>query len=319
MKTMYQEAVASRPAAGGNKRSLAARMRPFWLLYLLLIPILAYYCILRYYPMVLQIILSFKQYTLMGGVWGSKWVGVDNFNKIFSSDEFYRVLFNTLEISLLRMIVGFLPPIILAIMLFDLHSNKLRRFSQTILYIPHFFSWVVIYGVVFAMFSNAGFINQIMMQFGGEAQNFLLSEHWFRPLVVGSAVWKEIGWGTIIYLAGLTMIDTSLFDAAKIDGAGPFRRIWHVTLPGIRPVIIFLFTLSLGGILNAGGEQILLFYSPATYRVGDIIDTFVYRQGLAQLQYSLASTVSLFQSFIGIVLILVFNRISKKTTGTGIW
>lgn len=295
------------------------KMKPYWLLYVLLIPILAYYVSLRYYPMVLQLVLSFKQYTLLGGVWGSEWVGWANFEKVFSNPEFYRVLKNTVEISLLRLLVGFFPPILLAILLFDLQSGKLRRLSQTILYIPHFFSWVVIYGVVFAMFSNAGFINQVIGHFGGEARNFLLSETWFRPLLVGSALWKEIGWGTIIYLAGLSMIDTSLYDAAKMDGAGPIRRIWHITLPGIRPVIIFLFTLSLGGILNAGGEQILLFYSPATYEVGDIIDTYVYRQGLAQLQYSLATAVSLFQSLIGLILILLFNQVSKKTTDTGIW
>jgi putative aldouronate transport system permease protein len=293
--------------------------RRYAALYMMLIPILAYYIILRFYPMIVQLTLAFKKYTLLGGIWGSEWVGWDNFTYIFSKDDFYRVLSNTVIISLLRLAFGFLPPIILAILLYDLHSSKLRKISQTILYIPHFFSWVVMYGLVYALFSNSGFVNQVIEHLGGGVQNFLMGSDWFRPILIGSAIWKEIGWGTIIYLAGLSAIDTSLFDAAKMDGASPLRRIWHVTLPGIRSVMIFLLTLSLGSVLYAGGEQILLFYNPATYSVGDVIDTYVYRQGIGQLQYSMASAFSLFQSLIGLVLILGANALAKRTTGTGIW
>ena len=298
---------------------LIIRMRRFWFLYLLIVPILIYYGVMRYYPMFLQFVLAFKKYNLLGGVWGSDWVGWDNFTYIFAKDEFYQVLSNTVIISLLRLLFGFFPPIILAILLYDLQSTFIRRISQTILYIPHFFSWVVMYGLIFALFSNTGLVNQIIQQFGGGVQNFLMAPEWFRPLIVSSAIWKEIGWGTIIYMAGLAMVDSTQYDAAKIDGAGPLRRIWHITLPGIRHVMVFLLTLSLGGVLSAGGEQILLFYNPATYSVGDIIDTYVYRQGLNELQYSMATAVSLFQSAIGLVLILVANAVSKRTTGTGIW
>ncbi|WP_261800226.1 sugar ABC transporter permease [Paenibacillus sp. PAMC21692] len=295
------------------------QMKRFWFIYLLITPVLVYYGIFRYYPMLVQVTLAFKDFTLLGGIWHSEWIGFDNFTHIFSKNEFYQVLRNTIAISLLRLAFGFLPPIILAILLYDLHSSLLRRISQTLLYIPHFFSWVIMYGLVYALFSNTGLVNHLLEEIGGKAQNFLLDADWFRPLLIGSAIWKEIGWGTIIYLAGMSMIDPSLYDAAKIDGAGPLKRIWHVTLPGLQSVMIFLFTLSLGGILNAGAEQILLFYNPATYSVGDVIDTYVYRQGLGSMQYSMTTAVSLFQSVIGLILVLSSNSISKKLTGTGIW
>ncbi len=294
-------------------------MRRYWFLYLLFVPVIVYYLVFRYYPIFLQGILAFKQYKLSSGIWGSPWVGFDNFTYVFARPDFYNVLENTIVISLLRIAFGFFPPIVLAILLFDLRSSWLRRVSQTILYIPHFFSWVIIYGIVFAMFSNTGMVNQLIMGIGGSEQNFLMAPEWFRPLIVGSGIWKEIGWGTIIYLAALTGIDPSIYEAAKVDGAGPLQRIRHITLPGIRPVVVFLFTLSLGSVLNAGVEQILLFYSPATYEIGDIIDTFVFRQGLNQLQYSMATAVGLFQSVIGLILILSANWLAKRYAGTGIW
>ncbi len=318
---MQRAAGANSMSISGPVRrpSLAIRMRRYWFLYLLFVPVIVYYLVFRYYPIFLQGILAFKQYKLSSGIWGSPWVGFDNFTYVFARPDFYNVLENTIVISLLRIAFGFFPPIVLAILLFDLRSSLLRRVSQTILYIPHFFSWVIIYGIVFAMFSNTGMVNQLIMGIGGSEQNFLMAPEWFRPLIVGSGIWKEIGWGTIIYLAALTGIDPSIYEAAKVDGAGPLQRIRHITLPGIRPVVVFLFTLSLGSVLNAGVEQILLFYSPATYEIGDIIDTFVFRQGLNQLQYSMATAVGLFQSVIGLILILSANWLAKRYAGTGIW
>ncbi len=317
---MHHTAGANQGRTGDRRRStLIIQIQKYWFLYVLFIPVLMYYIVFRYYPIVVQMLLAFKQYKLSLGVLESPWVGLDNFRYVFGLADFYNVLGNTIIISLLRIIFGFFPPIILAILLFDLRSSWLRRFSQTILYIPHFFSWVIIYGIVYAMFSNTGLINQLLMSVGMTEQNFLMAPEWFRPLVIGSGIWKEIGWGTIIYLAALTSIDPSIYDAAKVDGAGPMQRIRHITLPGIRSVVVFLFTLSLGSVLNAGVEQILLFYSPATYEVGDIIDTFVFRQGLNQLQYSMATAVGLFQSLIGLVLILTANSLARKYAGTGIW
>ncbi|MFB9276768.1 ABC transporter permease [Cohnella cellulosilytica] len=289
------------------------------LLYLLFIPAVVYFVGFRYYPMVLQAVLAFKQYSLMGGIWGSPWTGLDNFKHILAHNDFYRVLRNTVEISLLRLAFGFFPPIILAILLFDLASSKFRKISQTVLYIPHFFSWVIMYAIAYAMFANTGFVNQVLEAITGRTFAFLTSENWFRPILVGTGVWKELGWGTIIYLAGLTALDPALFEAAKIDGAGPLKRIWHITLPGLSSIIVFLFTIQIGSILYAGGEQVLLFYNPATYSVGDIIDTWVYRQGIAQLQISLATAMSLFQSLFGLALVLLANKAARKYAGTGIW
>ncbi|MBP1992267.1 ABC transporter permease [Paenibacillus eucommiae] len=294
-------------------------IKRFWFIYFMMIPAVAYFIIFKYYPMGIQTVLAFKKYELLGGVAGSPWVGFDNFTYLFNKSDIPQVLWNTVWISMLRIVAGFFPPLLLAIFLFDLHNKRLRRVSQTILYIPHFFSWVIVYAIVFAVFSNEGMVNQFLGLLGIGQQNFLMSPDWFRSLLVGSAIWKEIGWGTIIYLAGMSMTDPSLYEAAKMDGAGPWTRIWHVTLPAIRPIIIFLFTLSLGGILYAGGEQILLFYNPATMKVGDVIDTWIYRQGLTQLQYSLGAAMSLFQSLLGLILVIGANTLSRKYSGIGIW
>ncbi|GGD48493.1 ABC transporter permease [Paenibacillus nasutitermitis] len=318
---------ADRRASDGQQRSgkhppipnLWLRMRKYWILYLLMIPVIVYYAIFRYYPLVLQTVLSFKNYMLLKGVWGSEWVGFGNFRDAVTHPDFNHILVNTISISLLRIVFGFWPPLILAILLFDLTSSKLRRISQTLVYIPHFFSWVIVYGMVYALFANSGLLNGIAVAMGGSVQNFLLSSDWFRPILIGSAIWKEIGWGTIIYLAALMTIDPSLYEAAKIDGAGPLTRIFRITLPAISNIIVFLFTLSLGGILSAGGEQILLFYNPATYNVGDVIDTWIYRQGFNDLQYSLSTAVSFFQSMAGLLLVLAAHNVSKRITGIGIW
>ena len=302
------------------KETFKTRVRRYASLYLfILIPIL-YYLIYRYYPIVTQFVLSFKNYRILGGVWGSPWAGFDNYRALFSSNEFLRLIKNTIVISVLRLVVGFFPPILLSIFLFDMTSRKIRRISQSILYIPHFFSWVVIYAIVYSLFSSAGYINNIITMWGGEAQDFLISTKWFYPLLLGSALWKELGWSTIIYLAALTNIDPQLFEAAKMDGAGPVRRIIHITLPGILPVIVFILTISLGNLLNnTGTEQILLFYSPANYSVADVIGTWVYRRGLGEMKYSLSAAISQFNAVIGLILVLTFNKLANKFAGVGIW
>lgn len=303
----------------GTTTSTAARLRKYWGLYLLMLVVIVYYALFRYYPLVLQTVLSFKHYMLLQGVWGSRWVGLENFRTALDHPDMPRILGNTIAISLLRIAFGFWPPLLLAILLFDLSSGKLRRISQTLVYIPHFFSWVIIYGMVYALFANGGLLNAVISSLGGDVQTFLLSSGWFRPILIGSAIWKELGWGTIIYLAALTTIDPSLYEAAKIDGAGPISRIFRITIPSIMHIIVFLFTLSLGSILYAGGEQILLFYNPATYNVGDVIDTWIYRQGFVDLQYSLSTAVSFFQSLVGLILVVTAHRVSKRVAGIGIW
>jgi len=301
------------------RRSLLNRMARYKAFYIAMIPIVAYYFVFRYYPMVLQFVLAFKDYKLRAGVWGSPWVGIKHYQEVFSNPEIVRVIFNSIKISLMRIVIGFPFPMALAILLFDLRSGWLRRICQTILYIPHFFSWVIVYGITFVMFSSQGFVNQLIRIFGGQSVNFMSSLNWFYFMVIGTGIWKELGWNTIIYMAGLSSIDLALFEAARIDGAGPLQRIWYITLPSLKSVMVFLFTLSLGGILNAGGEQLLLFYSPATLSIGDIIDTWVYRNGLGKFMYSLSSAVTLFQSLTGLILVLTFNKLATKFAGTSIW
>lgn len=307
-------------AAINRRKGFSFTIRRYWTLYLLVLPCVLFLLIFRYYPMILQAVLSFKDYKLLKGVWGSKWVGIDNFKLIFSSPEMLRVMWNTVYLSILRLVMGFLPPIILAIILFDITSTKLKRICQTIVYIPHFFSWIVIYAVVYALFSNTGMIDNIINSLGSTGPDFLLNNNTYLPLLIGSAMWKELGWSTIIYLAALTSINTELFEVSKIDGAGPLKRIWYVTLPGIKSITIFLLILSLGNILRgAGTEQILLFYSPPVMNISDVIDTWVYRQGLSKLQYSLGSAIQFFQSVFGFILVLVCNKLSIKYTNIGIW
>jgi putative aldouronate transport system permease protein len=301
------------------KTSLVSRYRRFGFLYIFALVPAAYFIIFCYTPIFLQFILSFKEYKL-AGLWASPWVGFDNYRILFRSEETSRVIVNTLVISSLRLIIGFFPPIILAILLFDMNSPVFRRISQSILYIPHFFSWVVVYAIVQSLFLQSGYINSIITSLGGEPRLFLMDKKYFYPLLFGADLWKEVGWGTIIYLAALTNIDPQLFEAARVDGAGPIQRIIHITIPGILPVAGFCLTMALGGIFsNTGTEQLLLFYSPATYSVGDVIGTWVYRRGLGEFRYGIGAAIAQFQSVIGLILVLIFNKVSKKSFGVGIW
>lgn len=290
------------------------------ILYLfILIPIL-YFIIYHYVPIILQILLSFKDYSIKNGLFGSEWVGLQNFRDIFAAPQFTRLIRNTLVISVLRLLLGFLPPIILAVLLYDMKSAGFRRVSQAILYIPHFFSWVVIYAITYALFASNGYINNIAEALGGTRIDYLMDSKWFYPLLIGTGIWKDVGWGTIIYMAALSNIDPELFDAAKVDGAGPLQRVWYITLPSILPIVVFLLTISIGQILNnTGMEQILLFYTPATYNVADVIDTWVYRVGFGEMRYSMAAALSLFKSVIGLGMILICNKIAIKISGRGIW
>lgn len=303
-----------------HRQTLASRIWRHRTLYLLFIPVLVYYIVFKYWPMLLAWIIAFKDLQLGSGVFGSEWVGMQNFRDIYDSPDISTVIRNTIQISLLRIGVGFFPPIALAILFHDMMSLRLKKWLQTLVYIPHFFSWVIVFGVVFGFFSvGAGFFNNMLELFGFARHEFLLDSSWFRPILIGSALWKEIGWSTIIYLAALATVDAQLYEAAVLDGAGPLKRIAHITLPSIMPVITFVLCINLGSLLNAGGEQVLLFYNEAVMNVADIIDTWVYRQGLARLQFSLAAAVGLIQSVIGLVLVVGSNYIAKKISGRGIW
>ena len=316
---------ASTPAVAGH---LAARQpRRLWrkmvrlrALYAMALPVLACFVVLKYWPMLLQFVVALKDYQLGRGIFGSRWVGLRNFVQVFNTTDFLAVLGNTVEISLLRLVFGFFPPLILAILLHDLWSKRFRRVAQTLIYIPHFFSWVIIYGLAYSIFApGSGMINKLLVSLGSQRIDFLTSPLWFRPLIIGTALFKELGWGTIIYLAALSSIDPQLYEAAAIDGAGPIKRLIHITIPSIQDVIIFLLMIALGFILHAGGEQILLFLSGPTMRVGDIIDTWVYRHGLVNMEFSFATAVGLFQSLFGMVLIIAANYLARRYAGRGLW
>ncbi|MFD0717489.1 ABC transporter permease [Paenibacillus sp. GCM10027626] len=302
------------------KPSLWKRIQQHRTAYLLFVPVFAYFVIFKYWPILLAWVVAFKDLQLGSGIFASPWVGLQNFEDIFLSSDIPGVIRNTVEISCSRLAIGFVPPIILAILFHDMVTRKLKKWLQTLVYIPHFFSWVIVFGVVFGFFSvGYGYINNMLDAFGFERHEFLLDSAWFRPILIGSALWKEIGWSTIIYLAALSTVDAQLYEAAVIDGAGPLKRMRHITLPSIMPVMTFVLCINLGFLLNAGGEQVLLFYNDAVYDTADIIDTWVYREGLARLQFSLATAVGLLQSVIGLALVIICNFFAKRLSGRGIW
>ena len=303
-----------------KSNQLSIRFRKYKVLYPILIIGIAYYIIFQYLPIFWGFIISFKDMKVGSTIAGASWVGLDNYIEVFTNKEMFKLLRNTLTISISRLVFTFIPPIILTICIFDLKNTVFKRISQTIVYIPHFFSWVVIYGIVFAFFSGDGFINNIISIFDrGGTSNFLTSTKAFIPILVGSQIWKEAGWGTILYFAALTGVSPELYEAAKIDGAGPIRRTMAVTLPAIIPVITFSLIMAMVSILNNDFEQILLFYNAAVYDVGDIIDTWVYRVGLGKMEYGLGSAVNMLKAVVSMILILIANTFSKKIAGRGMF
>ncbi len=305
----------------GHNRKLTWRnaMYRYWSLYVILFIIVAYYVLFYYIPIVMGVLMSFKEVKIGMSVANAPWVGLKNFAYIIQDGEILRVVKNTLILSAMRLFWGFWPPIVLAIMIFDLTNLVYKRVCQTIVYIPHFFSWVVVYGIAFAFFSDNGLINQIALRLGLSRQQYLTNPSVFRGMLVGTQVWKGIGWGTILYFAALTNVSPELYEAAKIDGAGPIMRTRVVTLPAMLPVITFSLIMALSSILNNDFEQVLLFYNAGVYSVGDIIETWVYRVGLGKMQYSIGSAVSLMKALISMVLILGANAFSHRVTGRGMW
>lgn len=287
-------------------------------LYIMLIPGLLLLIIFRYIP-ITGLVIAFKDYNVYTGIWESKWVGLKHFSALFNTPDFGRILMNTIIISFYKIIFGFPAPIILAIFLNEIKSLHFKRVAQNIFYLPHFLSWVIISGLAFDVFSKSGIINQIIKFIGMEPIFFLGDPRYFRSVLVVSDMWKETGWGTIIYLAALTSIDPNIYEAAKIDGAGKLRQIIHITIPGITPTIIVLFIIRISKIMDAGQDQILMMYNPMVMKVSDIIDTYVYRVGLGQGKYSFTSAVGMFKSVIAFVMVFSANRFIKRVGGEGLW
>jgi putative aldouronate transport system permease protein len=288
-------------------------------LYFMMLPGLLYFLIFRYLPL-WNAQIAFRDFKPLMGVVGSPFVGFKNFVSFFNSYYFSQLIGNTLILSFMKLILGLPMAIILALCIYESIFKRLARFVQTISYLPHFLSWVIMFGILLVMLSpGGGLINEAIKASGREPIPFLTSPDWFRIVIVGSDIWKETGWSTIIYLAALMAIDVNLFEAAAVDGASRLRRIWHISLPGILPAIVVVTLLRLSNILDAGFQQIFVLYSLPVYSVGDIIDTWVYRQGILEFQFSLATAVGIFKGVIGLLMVLTANQLAKRLTGSGLY
>lgn len=302
-----------------KKHKLLVKVWYYRHIYLFLLPAVVWYLVFAYYPMY-GVLLAFKDFKYNLGILGSPWVGLRYFKVFLSDSSFYEVIRNTLSISCLKLIFNFPAPIILALMLNGIIHSKFKRIVQTISYLPHFVSWVVVVTLLQKILSpNAGIINDIRYQMGLEPVFFMGKTELFYPLVILSSMWKGIGWGSIIYLAALTNIDPNLFEAAEIDGAGRWSMLFKITLPCLVPTIAILLILDLAGILSAGFDQIYLMKTPSTASVAEILDTYVLKIGLLDGQFSYSTAIGLFKSLISMILIITVNAISKKLSEVSLW
>lgn len=287
-------------------------------LYLMMVPVLVYYIVFHYAPMYGALI-AFKEYTPNKGILGSAWVGFQHFNDFFTSYYFWRILKNTVIISLYSLCFEFPAPIILAILINELTNKRFQRFVQTVTYMPYFISLIVIAGMIKDFTNNGGLINNLLTYFGASDTAMLQKPEMFRTIYILSEIWQKIGWESIIYLAALMGIDQEQYEAAKIDGANRLKQVWHITLPGILPTIAIMFILRMGNLLNVGFEKIILLYNPSTYDTADVISSFVYRKGLIEFGWSYSSAVGLFNSAINLALLIAANKISKKVSQSSLW
>ena len=300
------------------KKEFRDNMRKNWSLYLMVLPVLAFYLIFCYKPMYGAII-AFKQYTPGLGIWKSPWVGLDNFRYFFSNPDFIRILSNTLRISLSLIIFGFPAPIILTLLLNEIGNKQFKRVAQSVSYIPHFISLVVICGLIKTFVADGSIIQQIVHAFDGKDGSLLNRAEMFLPIYVISNIWQNIGWDSIIYLAAISSIDPQLYEAAQVDGAGRWKRVLHVTIPGLAPTIIIMLILQLGNILSVGYEKIILLYNPLIYDTSDVILSYVYRMGFESMDWSYSTAVGLFNSVVNFVIIILANTISRKVSDTSLW
>jgi putative aldouronate transport system permease protein len=303
-------------------RTIGSAIRRYRLLYLMMVPAVAYLFVLKYLP-IFGLMTAFRDYhPTMGlrGFFTAPWIGLRNFGVFFGSYYSGQILANTIIISGLKILFIFPAPIVLALVVNEMRSEAFKRTVQTVTYLPHFISWVVIGGILFDMLSiSSGSLNILLEKLIGHRMDFLGNPRLFRGILVVSELWKEVGWGSIIYLAAIAGIDAELYEAAVIDGAGHLGQVWHITLPGILPTITVLFLLRIAAILDAGFEQILILYSPPVYEVADIIDTYVYRVGLTQGRYGVATAAGLFKSAIGLAMVVGANKLVRWTGQKGLY
>ena len=303
--------------SGSRRQSgLARHFREFWPYYVMILPGLTFLILIKYIPMAGSVI-AFQNVSLRKGIWNSPWVGLENFQKLLSYDDFHRVFRNTLILGALKTILIFPVPIILALMMNEVRNVHMKKSIQTVVTIPHFISWVIVGGLTFDLLGAGGLFNQVRALLGLDMLLPMQKSAWFRPVYVFTSIWKESGWGTVVYLAAISGIDPGLYESASIDGASRFRQMLHITLPMILPTAVTLFLINIGSFLDLGFDQVFNLYTPMTYDVADIFDTYVYRSGIQQGKYSFSTAVGLFQSVIGLILVIIFNRFSKKVSEDG--
>jgi ABC-type polysaccharide transport system, permease component len=315
---MQQAIARPEPELRSESRLSRRLVRNKWL-YLMILPGLLYFVIFKYLPMY-GLIIAFKDYKPFAGINGSEWVGFKHFDRLFTESDFGTILTNTLVLFGLNLVFFFPIPIILSLMLNEVRLTFFKRIFQTIIYLPHFMSWVIIVSIGYVMLTmDGGIINEFIASLGFEKINFLLSPEWFRPTYIIQVIWREAGWGTIIYLAAIAAIDPQLYEAARMDGAGRLRQIWHITLPAIRSVIIVLLILKIGDVLELGFEHVYLLLNSMNRDVAEIIDTYVYTAGLRQGQFSYSTAVGFFKSLVGLVMVVIANRLAKKMGEEGVY
>ncbi len=287
-------------------------------IYLMLAPVIAYYVIFHYGPMYGAII-AFKDYSPAQGILGSPWIGLQNFQDFFGSVYIVRLIRNTLAINVLDILFGFPAPIILALLLNELTTPHFKRWVQTITYLPHFMSLVVVVGIMIDFLARDGLINNLLRIGGIQSTAFMQNASWYWILYVGSSIWQSVGWGSIIFLAAIANVDPSLYEAAVVDGANRWRQMWHVTLPGIMPMIITLLILRIGMMMSVGYEKTILMYNPSTYDTADVISSYVYRKGVLGMDYGFSAAVGLFNSVINFAFLFAANRLSRRANQMTLW
>lgn len=294
-------------------------LRRDWQVYVMLLPTVVWLLLFLYKPMYgLQI--AFKDYSLFRGIEGSPWIGFAHFEDLFQSDQFLRAIRNTVLISFYSLLIGFPVPIILALMFNEVLNQRFKRTAQTIVYLPHFISSVIIAGIVITAFSpSAGIVNTILGWFGIEPIYFLTRPEWFRPIFIGTGIWQEAGFQSIVYLAAIAGISPTLYESAVVDGASRWQMMWKITLPSILPTIIIMLIIRIGNLMEVGFEMIILLYQPATYQTADVINTYIYRAGLQGGQYDVAAAAGLFNAVVAFVLVIGANTISRRYSRTSLW
>ena len=302
-----------------RKIRLVDHLKREWQIYLMLAPMIIWFIVFLYKPMYgLQV--AFKDYSIFRGVAASPWIGMEHFETLFASSQFLRAIKNTVMISVLSLFFGFPVPILLALMFNEILNAVFKRTAQTIVYLPHFISTVIIAGIVITAFSpSAGIVNTILGWFGIDSIYFLTKPEWFRPIFIGSGIWQEAGFSSIIFLAAIAGVNPSLYESAVVDGASRLQMMWKITIPSIMPTIIIMLIIRIGNLMEVGFELIILLYQPATYQTADVINTFIYRLGLQGGQYDLAAAAGLFNAVVAFVLVMTANTLSKRYSRTSLW